>query len=109
MQDKSSADIAAAVAALDLPVRAMLAEDLPRQREAIRDALNAENLASARLETHAVRGSAAFCKLAALRDAAATLEASLLNNEKNADAARAFENNIESVLHALEHANAGTG
>ena len=101
------AGITPIVLGLDKPVRDMLADDLPQQREAVRKALDAGDLARARQEVHAVRGAAAFCKLAALRDAAAVLETSLLNNEKNAEKTRAFENNIENVLHALEHSKNG--
>ncbi|HEX7048217.1 MAG TPA: Hpt domain-containing protein [Gammaproteobacteria bacterium] len=109
MQNEQSAELLASVRILDAPVRDMLAEDLPRQLAAIHTALGVADLATARLEVHAVRGSAAFCKLARLRDAAAALENSLINNEKNAEHIRAFENNIKSVLHALEHAKENTG
>ncbi|HEX7030070.1 MAG TPA: Hpt domain-containing protein [Gammaproteobacteria bacterium] len=109
MHSDASNGIVAALAALDAPVRDMLAEDLPQQLATVREALDAGDLARARLDVHAVRGSAAFCKLAGLYDAAAALETSLLNNEKNAEKTRAFQNNIENILHALEHAKTTDG
>lgn len=104
-----SAEIVAALRVLDVPVRRMLADDLPRQLAAIRNALDAGDLVAARLEVHAVHGAAAFCKLGELRDAAAALESALVDNEKNAERTRAFEDNMKSVLHALEHAKESTG
>lgn len=109
MQDTTLQGLEMILRELDIAVRDMLAEDLPRQLHCIRNALDANDLAGACREVHAVRGSAAFCRLAGLRDAAAALETSLMKNEKDANRTRAFENNIENVLHALEQAKTPAG
>ncbi len=101
----SDSDLNRLLHALDADVRRMLAEDLPLQLAAIRESLARGDLELARHDVHAVRGSAAFCKLAALREAATRLEISLTHNDRNAAHQRAFENNVERVLHALEHEN----
>lgn len=103
MSDGNFTEIDAQLHRLDEPVRRMLAEDLPEQLAAIQRALETGDLAAAREGVHAVRGSAAFCRLVALRDAAEQLETSLTRNDSNAGHTRAFENNVERVLHALEH------
>lgn len=103
MSDGKFTEIDAQLHLLDEAVRRMLAEDLPGQLATIQRALEAGDLASARDGVHAVRGSAAFCRLIALRDAAERLETSLTRNDRNAGHTRAFENNVERVLHALEH------
>lgn len=91
------------ISGLDAVVRQMLREDLPIQLAAIRAALDSENLAAAKQHVHAVRGSAAFCKLDSLREAATVLEQALNERRKNADHTRAFENSVNTVLHALEN------
>lgn len=96
-------DLVAVIPELDPAVRAMLAEDLPDQAECIRSALARNNLAAAINIVHSVHGSAAFCRLDALRESAARLEAELKNDEKNAESISAFENDVSRVLHALEH------
>jgi len=92
-----------AISALDPAVRAMLAEDLPQQMAAIRTALFEGSLGAAAEMVHSVHGSAAFCRLDALRESAAQLETDLKRNEKDAESISAFERNVSSVLHALEH------
>ena len=91
------------LAALDPAVRAMLAEDLPQQATGIRNALSQDDLATAISLVHSVHGSAAFCRLDALRESAARLETELKHNEKNAELISAFESNVSSVLIALGH------
>lgn len=96
-------DPVAVIPELDPAVRTMLAEDLPEQAEGIRNALARNDFAAAINIVHSVHGSAAFCRLDALRESAARLEAELKQNEKNAETISAFENNVSRVLHALEH------
>lgn len=96
-------DLVAVIPELDPAVRAMLAEDLPEQAEGIRNALARDDLTAAINIVHSVHGSSAFCRLDALRESAARLEAELKQNEKNAETLSAFENNVSRVLHALEH------
>lgn len=103
MSNESPTDLRVQLLALDTSVRSMLAEDLPVQLAAIRQALAKGEFDKARHDVHAVRGSAAFCKLVALCHAATQLEASLARNDNNADQTRAFENNVERVLQVLEH------
>ena len=94
---------AVSIAALDTAVRAMLTEDLPQQAAGIREALSQNDLATAASLVHSVHGSAAFCRLDALRESAARLETDLKNNQKNADLINAFETDLANVLHALGH------
>lgn len=102
MADETINDVENALSALDAAVKGMLAEDLPLQRQRIRDALQDGKLGIAKQEVHAVRGSAAFCGLACLSASAASLENALQNDEKNAELIRAFESDMERVLHGLE-------
>lgn len=88
---------------LDDVVREMLREDLPAQLASFRDALARNDFALAASEVHAICGSAAFCKLELLRESAAVLEQSLKKNDRNADMIRAFESQVNAVLHLLYH------
>lgn len=87
---------------LDPPVRQMLAEDLPAQLAALRNALEQDRLETARQVVHTVRGSASFCKLQQLREAAAALEQSLLDEQEDTEITTAFTESVQRVIHALE-------
>jgi HPt (histidine-containing phosphotransfer) domain-containing protein len=95
-------DPAIVITELDPAVRAMLAEDLPEQAESIRNALARNDLVTAISTVHSLHGSAAFCRLDALRESSARLEAELKKKEKNAETISAFESDVKRVLHALE-------
>lgn len=86
---------------LDDAVRGMLREDLPAQLAAFRKALAADDVLRAVAEVHAIHGSAAFCRLESLRQAAASLEQSLKNNNMNAELIRAFEHQVNAVIGQL--------
>lgn len=70
----------AALRKLDATVQEMLAEDLPAQLQAARLAARAGNADAAMAEVHSIRGSAGFCKLERLYEAASQAEEFLRDN-----------------------------
>lgn len=90
------------ISKLDDAVRMMLREDLPVQLSAVHSAIAQGDLVQAASNVHTIHGSAAFCRLESLRQAAATLEQSLKQNEKNAEQIRAFDNHVNAVLRLLD-------
>lgn len=86
---------------LDLEVRQMLREDLPAQRDAVLAAITTGELRRARDLVHTVNGSASFCRLRELRDAATALEQQLDNDFAEEDAKSAFISAIDRTLSAL--------
>lgn len=64
---------------LDDNVRDMLCEDLPAQFDAVTKALKDRNWSKAQQCAHDVNGTASFCRLEMLRQAALDLEQALLN------------------------------
>lgn len=93
------------IGALDLQVRDMLKEDLPHQLQSFRAALTAGEITRAAQIVHVVRGSASFCRLDALRSAAAALEESLQECREERALVAVFEARIESVLEMLKNHN----
>lgn len=76
-REAEHADDASALAALPTDIRQMLAEDLPRQLEAVETALEARDLAALKRAVHQLHGSAAFCKLPQLIAVARNMEAAV--------------------------------
>lgn len=68
---------AMAIRKLDAAVKAMLCEDLPEQLARARQAMAQGNVEAAIAEVHSIRGSAGFCKLGHLHQAAASAETKL--------------------------------
>lgn len=94
-----------ALAALDPTIRTMLSEDLPAQLTAIDAAVKSADWPRVRDLAHAVHGSAAFCKLEALKIAAAKLESAAggaADREKIHAAYRAFCTEIQTVTALLQ-------
>jgi len=58
--------LAAALAALQPEIRAMLAEDLPVDRQRCEEAFAAKRWGQLREQVHRIKGSAQFCRLDAL-------------------------------------------
>ncbi|HLU61897.1 MAG TPA: Hpt domain-containing protein [Gammaproteobacteria bacterium] len=83
----------------------MLAEDLPQQLQAFRNALIAGDLVGAAQVVHAIRGSASFCRLGELSFAATALEESLQKSRAEESLVAVFEARIEDVLAMLDNDN----
>ncbi len=92
--EDSSADpnsIKAALDALEPDIREMLVEDLPAQLRDIDQLLVRGDLTAARDVVHTLHGSAAFCRLEDLREAADALESALIAKDEQPRLQTLFE------------------
>ena len=94
--------LTAALAALQPEIRAMLAEDLPVDRQRCEEAFAAKRWGQLREQVHRVKGSASFCHLEALRDACAVIEQKVAaDTPPDISDMEHFTREIDAVLAAL--------
>ena len=89
--------------ALRPEIRAMLSEDLPEDLKRAEQAYARKEWAALHSHVHRVNGSASFCKLAALKDVCAAIEAGLKQERlPEAGTMQEFAREISRVLAALD-------
>jgi len=103
MTDGNPEELAAALQALRPEIRSMLAEDLPEDLRRAEQAYARKEWAALHSHVHRVNGSASFCKLGALKNVCAEIEAGLKQERLPEPAAmQALSREIGRVLAALE-------
>lgn len=97
-----SGKLAQVLTALKPEIRSMLAEDLPVDRQRIEEAFHRHEWGTVREHVHRVKGSAAFCRLEALRSISTRIEDCLKTpSPPDSDDLRELSHEVDQVLKAL--------
>ena len=103
MMSKSPDDLVPVLQALRPEIRTMLSEDLPEDRTHAEQAYSRRDWALMQSHVHRINGSAAFCKLTALRAICTAIETDLKQNSPpSQETMQGFSKEIRRVLATLK-------